>query len=339
MSVEWIIPFAVGIVSLLGTGWLAHFLRRRGMMDNPNERSSHKIPTPRGGGLAPVCALFLGLGAASTAGTTNLTPMFFAAWAMVIAVGLIDDKLDLSAKIRMAVHVGAAVLVVINCGPMNFIPLPAPIYRDFQWFAYPMTFLWLIGVLNLYNFLDGIDGFAGTQALWVGLGVALILGQPMIGACIAAAALGFLVHNWHPAKIFMGDVGSASLGFLFACLPFYLRPTMVAESIFVMAMLLWFFLADGTFTILRRLSKGEKIWQAHRSHLYQRLTIAGRSHGQVVLLVAMLQAALFAVLVWSGLSLDTHAWLVAVTALGLFGIYWAWVVREEKSQDTVPAKA
>lgn len=337
MSVEWFIPVVVGLVSLLGTAWLAHFLRRRGMMDTPNARSSHKVPTPRGGGIAPMGALFLGLVALSLLGRVALTPMFFAAWAMVIGVGFFDDKRNLSARIRMAVHLCAAVLVVIDTGPLAFIPLPEPIYRPCAYLAYPVTFLWLVGVLNLYNFLDGIDGFAGTQAVWVGLGVAIIFGNSLVGVCIVAAALGFLAHNWHPAKIFMGDVGSASFGFFFACLPFYLRPGAAAEGVFVMAMLLWFFLADGTFTIGRRLLRGEKIWQAHRSHLYQRLTIAGRPHHVVVLLVALFQSVLFAMVLWVGLDLSRKAWLVVGLASALFVVYWAWVVRAEKRDEPLLA--
>lgn len=338
MSVEWLIPVVVGLVSLLGTAWLCRFLRQRGMIDTPNARSSHQVPTPRGGGIAPMGALFLGLVVLSLLGRVALTSMFYVAWALVIGVGFFDDKLNLSARIRMTVHLAAAVLVVIDAGPLAFIPLPEPMYRPCAYLAYPITFVWLVGVLNLYNFLDGIDGFAGTQAVWVGLGVAIFFGEPLVGICIVAAALGFLAHNWHPAKIFMGDVGSASFGFFFASLPFYLQPGTVAEAVFVMAMLLWFFLADGTFTILRRLSRGEKIWQAHRSHLYQRLTIAGWPHHGVVLLVALFQSALFATVHWVGLDLSRKAWLVVAVASVLFLVYWAWVVRAEKRDQPLPAE-
>src|SRR5206468_6921221 len=127
-----------------------------------------------------------------------------------------------------------------------------------------------------YIFLAGIDGHAGLQGAVAGLGVALLhtVGSfTTIGMAVCGACAGFLVHNWHPARIFMGDVGSATLGFILAAVPFQTSGRWRSDSVFFVALFLWFFLADGAFTVFRRLWRGEKVWEAHRTHLYQRLVI------------------------------------------------------------------
>ena len=198
----------------------------------------------------------------------------------------------------------------------------------------------VVGLLNVYNFMDGIDGLAGLQAVVAGLawwGCARYLGAPAagsLGLLIAAGAMGFLTLNWPPAKIFMGDAGSTVLGFSFAVLPLLVwveaRPPSGFFSLLVVGLLLvWPFWADGAFTILRRLRKRENIFKAHRSHLYQRLVIAGKSHLLVTVVYGVL-AVIGSVLGWVVIRGFTWAIPLSVfVVLVLFGCLWLWTVESE----------
>ena len=202
------------------------------------------------------------------------------------------------------------------------------------WLGVPLAFFWVVGLTNAYNFMDGIDGLAGSQAViagvgWAGLG--WLRGEPLVsllGLLVAGSSLGFLLHNWPPARIFMGDVGSAFLGFTFAALSVLAaqqNPRLAVAGI----LLLWPFIFDTIGTFLRRLRRRENVFAAHRSHLYQRLVIAGYSHRTVTLLYSGLAlVGLVLALVWV-LALPGADWL----ALGLPGLLgfglWQFVVRAE----------
>jgi UDP-N-acetylmuramyl pentapeptide phosphotransferase/UDP-N-acetylglucosamine-1-phosphate transferase len=201
-----------------------------------------------------------------------------------------------------------------------------------------ITFFWVMGLINAYNFMDGIDGLAGVQAVVAGLGWALlggIEGQILIssfGLLVAASSLGFLGHNWSPARVFMGDVGSAFLGYAFAVLPVMA----IAENphLFLAGVLLvWPFVFDPTFTFIRRLRNGEDVFSAHRSHLYQRLVITGYSHRFVTLLYLGLNlTGLGLALLW-GLKFP---WATIATALSLPILclaFWSFVVFSERNDS------
>lgn len=280
------LAFTTFAFSALITWLLVGFMRKKGIIDIPNERSSHEIPTPRGGGMAIIVSFLLAsLALLYFHPIENLPGLFFWTGLVLVAItSLLDDRLNLPVYIRFGLHLAAAVMVSLETGGFEKFPLPQPYAFDLGVFNHPLTVFWILAVLNIYNFLDGIDGYAAVQGLVACIGLALL--NPMgtgfeLSILLAAAIAGFLVFNWHPAKIFMGDIGSASLGFIFATLPFYLTEVPVNVGIFSMGIFLWFFLADGAFTILRRVLKGEKIWEAHRSHIYQRLVIKGFSHAKV----------------------------------------------------------
>jgi len=178
--------------------------------------------------------------------------------------------------------------------PAVWLPGAGPVALG--WLAGPLAFLWLVGLTNAYNFMDGIDGIAGGQAVVAGLGWAVIGAMRaeqetvVFALLLAGASLGFLTRNWPPARVFMGDVGSTFLGFSFAALPILVDP--VDSHLFLAGVIfVWPFVFDAGFTMLRRLFRGENILQAHRSHLYQRLVITGWSHRAVTLLYAGLAAA------------------------------------------------
>lgn len=278
--------------------WLSQ--NRQILLDVPNERSSHTQPTPRGGGLAIVIVTLFGIWLSGVVLNTEeiwLLATYTAAALMIAGVSLVDDWITLSSRIRFTIHIIAAVLVVIGIGFWQTIPLPFIGNFQIGLLGIPLTLIWIVGLTNAYNFMDGIDGIAGTVALIAGATWAMIgssYGVPLIinlGLLLAASSLGFLAHNWHPARIFMGDVGSAFLGFTFAVLPLLivnLAPQHLSNELFLAAgiLVVWPFLFDAVFTFIRRLSQGEKVWEAHRSHLYQRLVIVGFRHNLVTIIYA-----------------------------------------------------
>jgi UDP-N-acetylmuramyl pentapeptide phosphotransferase/UDP-N-acetylglucosamine-1-phosphate transferase len=202
-------------------------------------------------------------------------------------VSWIDDIRSLPNRIRFAVHLGCAIAAVAVLGPVRQVSLGSFGSVDFGAAAWPLTLLWIVGLTNAFNFMDGIDGIAGITAAAAGAALAAaaaVFASPAVGgvaAAFAAAAGGFLACNWQPAKIFMGDVGSAFCGFLLAVLPLAVPPTAVPTAVAVAVAGLWPFIFDTGLTIIRRGLRRENIFQAHRSHLYQRLVIAGWSHRAV----------------------------------------------------------
>lgn len=350
-----IILFAVtAVVAGLAVRAMRWEAQRRALLDRPNDRSSHELPVPRlgGGAFMPVVLTAIAFFAPRNAIPTGLLAAFLGGAALLFVIGLIDDVVSLSTGLRFAMHFAVAGAVLA----MTAKAWPAGVdagwwsaaLRPPSWGFWALA-LWIVGVLNLYNFMDGIDGLAGLQAVIAGLAWAVAgvaMGAPWVavtGAAMAAGAAGFLSLNWPPAKIFMGDAGSTVLGFCFAALPLMLvveikRAVQFELLLVTGALLVWPFLADGGFTILRRLRKGENIFQAHRSHLYQRLVIAGVSHARVTCVYGAL-AVLGAGLAWRVLRGEpravTSAAGIAATA---FALLWLWVARCERRAAIGPAK-
>jgi len=287
-------------------------------MDHPNERSLHEIPVPRGGGLGILAGLVVAL--------VLLVPLpQELAWVagLALAVGafsFLDDLYHLSPLVRFLVQgILAGVLVAQGAWPAQW-PLPGGL----GWpVAVGAAFSWLfvVWMTNLYNFMDGMDGFAGGMAV-IGFGTLAVLGwmggdprYALLCVSVAAAAAGFLWFNFPPARLFMGDVGSAALGFLAAGLLLWadragLFPFWAGLLVFSP------FIVDATVTLLRRLLRGEKVWQAHRSHYYQRLVQMGWGHRRTVL--------------WEyGLMLLCAAsavWAVQAGMIAQWGVLVAWAV-------------
>lgn len=272
---------------------------RRGMLDVPGTRSSHRVPTPRGGGVVIVVAALVAPLVAAPIVSVPITPVlvaWLAGGAAVALVGWVDDTRSLSSRVRLVVQAAAAVMVLIGAGCWSELALPLAGQVPLSWAGCPLGLLWMVGMTNAYNFMDGIDGIAAGQAIVAGLAWAVIghlSGAPdvaAIGVAIALSSTAFLLHNRPPARIFMGDVGSGFLGFTFAALPLLLtagggsvdRPRLPATG----AALVWPFLFDAAFTFAARLARGENVFEAHRRHLYQRLVIAGASHAGVSALFA-----------------------------------------------------
>lgn len=337
--------FCLAIGSYLGVSLLCWYFTEKQILDIPNERSSHTSPTPRGGGLIIVALSTIGLVI-----VWFLNPIWepralvaFLAGAWLIAVvSWLDDVRSLSNRVRFAVHSFSAVLVIVGFGFWRVVDLSVLGAVTLGWLGVIVTFLWIVGLTNVYNFMDGIDGIAGAQAVIASLGWALLGwsdNQPLVaalGLLLAATSLGFLGHNWPPARIFMGDVGSAYLGFTFAALS-VIAAQHNARFVVFGVLLVWPFVFDASFTILRRLSRHENIFAAHRSHLYQRLVIAGYSHRSVSLLYTGLALiGVILALAWA-LGLPGSDWLVVSIPILLFLGLWQLVVRSEtKSHSAQP---
>ena len=275
-------------IAWAATGALPTLLERLAVIDTPNERSSHARPTPRGGGIAVLAAVAICWFVAAPPGLLPLLALGLA----LGAVGWWDDVRGLPATFRLAAQAGAvgAGLALADIGPVFQGFLPASLDRALA----ALVWLWFV---NLFNFMDGIDGIAGTEAATIALGLAwataaTVPGGGLAEAAIAGAALGFLAWNWPPAKIFLGDVGSQALGFLLG----FLLLRAAGDGQWAIALILpLYFLADATLTLLRRLFAGEAVWRAHRSHAYQRAVRAlGGAHRPVLLKVLALDAALLA---------------------------------------------
>jgi len=262
---------------------------RSNLLDIPNERSSHSLPTPRGGGLAIVIVTLIScvvLWYLEPHGPINGVVSILIGAVLVAAISYWDDLHSLPYWVRFIVHLAVAGIVVIGIGYWRILQIPFFCVLNLDWIGLPVTLLWIVGMINAYNFMDGIDGIAGGQGVVAGLGWAILgwmSGQFLIagiGVVLAASCLGFLGHNWSPARIFMGDVGSAFLGYLFAVMT-VVAGQHVSRLAFAGVMLVWPFIFDTSFTFLRRVVHREKVFTPHCSHLYQRWVATGYSHKKI----------------------------------------------------------
>ena len=310
---------ALGL-SVAGTRLILAWLLERRYLDHPNERSSHSAPVPRGGGLAVAPAIVLAWGGLKLAeGMDGWNAALLAGAAALLALSWLDDRHTLPAAPRFLIH-GAAVAAALACLPPDALVFEGmlPLWADRL-----LAGLGWVWFLNLYNFMDGIDGITGIETACLGLGLGLLAPLAAGPALICAAAgLGFLVWNWHPARIFLGDSGSIPLGFLLGGLLVQLAASgHLAAALILPA----YYLADATITITRRLLAGEKIWQPHRKHFYQRAVQGGRSHAQVSLAIlgGNLVLVLAALMAASGQVLAGSLTAVAVVA-ALLGLLQSW---------------
>lgn len=278
----------MAVLAAVGTGIFRRVALKRGLLDRPNERSSHTVPTPRGGGivfvglwLIAVAGLFL-TGQLSSRATLALLPGALA----VAAVGYLDDLRQVSARTRAAVHVAAGAFAVMMIGGFETMSF-GPWTLQLGVFGYGFATLAIAWSINLFNFMDGTDGISSTEGIFVlGFGGAFLaaVGSEMaLPAWLLAAALtGFFLWNKPQAKIFMGDAGSGFIGLLIGVF------AISGETTAHVPALLWLvlyavFVCDATVTLARRILKGEKWYVAHRSHAYQRLVHgAGWSHRKVL---------------------------------------------------------
>ena len=286
----WLALFAA---STGGTWAFCHYATRNGLIDTPNHRSSHSAPTPRGGGIV-IVLLATSLWIFATALdilSLNQGLALIVAGATAAAAGYMDDKGHLSKRTRFSAHILASSLVVILLSPMPTVVVSASYTVDLnqlRWF--PIVMVAIVWLTNLYNFMDGIDGIAASHALCAlaASGATLyIMGevdQSKLLILLFAIVFGFLIWNWPPAKLFMGDVGSTYLGIMFGTLALITAETL---SIWFWIIILATFIGDASWTLMIRIFSGQNWREAHRLHAYQKISPTQLRHKSTALLYSL----------------------------------------------------
>lgn len=245
----------------------------------PNERSLHDIPTPKGGGIAITLTWYIGISVLFFSGIIEKN-LYFAllSGAMLAFVSLVDDLKGLRPGIRLAVHFLTAIAAFYFMHGLRPLIMPE-LQINYNYIVYPLAIIGMVWFINLFNFMDGVDGFASVEVITVAA-VLFIMSWNIITILLIACVAGFLCWNWPKARIFMGDVGSTQLGFTLVVLGIYFHNTF-EFSILNWIMLTSPFWFDATLTLFRRWRNGEKLSEAHRKHVYQRTVQAGFSHEEV----------------------------------------------------------
>ena len=304
------------------TGLFRLIALRVSIVDVPNHRSSHEVPTPRGGGIAITCTFFIG---SFILALFNLIEggqflLLLCCSSAIAVVGFIDDCRPVPALTRFIVHVVVSSITIWFLYQTNFMVSRSGIFT-LSWLFLPIITFILVWLINLYNFMDGIDGIAGVEAVTVFFGAATILwlnggnhGHIQWLLILSAAILGFLVKNWPPAKIFMGDSGSGFLGFV---LGYFTIITSVHAEINLWSWLILggVFVTDATVTLLRRLIKGERIFEAHRSHSYQILAQRYNSHRKITLGVLLVNVLWLFPFAFMAAIYPNHAPIITLVSL------------------------
>ncbi|MCD5996901.1 glycosyltransferase family 4 protein [Pseudomonas sp. CDFA 602] len=319
---EWLSVITVAFLSLALTASIRRYALSRSLMDIPNARSSHTVPTPRGGGVSIVVAFLLATVALALAGLipSSVAIALSGAGALVAVLGFMDDHGHIAARWRLLGHFAAAVWALIwldGLAPVRFIGMtvhPGMVVQILAAF-------YLVWMLNLYNFMDGIDGIASVEAVTVCGGISLIyvlsgssglLWGPLL---LAGAVTGFLYWNFPPARIFMGDAGSGFLGIVLGILS--VQASWTSPQLFwAWLILLGVFVVDATVTLFHRLLRGEKLYEAHRSHAYQFASRRYGKHLPVTLGVGLIN------LFW---LLPIALWVVLKNGEGAAGLIIAYV--------------
>ena len=269
------------------------------LVDLPNRRSAHALPTARGAGVA--------IAATASLAAIVVVVRWPGLWREILlgvilpslaigAVGIVDDTRPLRASLRLAIQIAVATAMTALLGPLPGIAFPGLPAWEFGWLGWPLTVLWIVGMINAFNFMDGADGMAALGAVVAGVLIAMIgfetrsLGAMLLAAFVAAAAGGFLVFNWQPARVFMGDAGSGYLGTFLAALPLLFNGPERGRSLLPIAMCLWPYIYDPLLSVLRRIGQGKNPLVPHREFLFHRLVRSGVSHARASLVYAALAA-------------------------------------------------
>lgn len=302
-------------ISFTLTYLIKNYAIKKSLVAQVTDRSSHTTPTPHGGGIAIAVTWFIGI--TYLYYTNSIEPILYFALMVGIIISVIsylDDLYELSAKTRILVQGLVAGLGLYLLGGFESLNL-ALFSLENQIFTNIFAFFMIIWFINLYNFLDGIDGYAGSEAIFLSLAGFLFFGDAHFLVLIFSV-LGFLIWNWHKAKIFMGDVGSTLLGYNIAIFTIYYA-NQEASNFWIWMSLFGVFWFDATLTLFRRYTNGEKLSQAHKEHAYQKLTQYGFSHSKVVLYSLLINTILF-VLVYYSTNIFLAFILATILLLALY---------------------
>lgn len=320
-----LVAAVTALLSWAGTAYMRRLALASGLLDRPNARSSHRVPTPRGGGVAIVLAAncgLLALGARHRIDSHLLVALLGGGLAVAL-VGFADDRRSVPPGIRLLVHLSAAIWTIAWLGGLPPLRLGNTLVA-LHLTGSIIAVIAVVWTLNLFNFMDGIDGIAASEAIFIAWAGAMLNaatgpadGSVVYGAVIGAACLGFLVWNWPPARIFMGDVGSGYVGYVLATLALAgARDRPVALPAWTI--LGGVFFVDATVTLLRRWARGEKIYQAHRSHAYQHLARRLGRHGPVTVMVLAVNLLWLLPCAWLATRMQNVAlWIVLAALLPL----------------------
>ena len=285
--------FVFFLLSFLLTYIIKNYAIKNSLVAKVNERSSHRIPIPHGGGIAIAITWFTGLVYLFIQNQID-NSLFYALMAgtIISVVSYLDDLYELSARIRLFTQAFVAIVGLYLLGGFEnldlfFFTIKNPLFTNI------IAFFMIIWFINLYNFLDGIDGYAGSEAIFLALSGYVFFGGSHF-LVLTMSILGFLVWNWHTAKIFMGDVGSTLLGYNIAIFTLYYA-NQDASNFWVWIILFGLFWFDATFTLYRRYRNGEKLSKAHKNHAYQRLHQSGWRHDKIVLFSILVNLILFGI--------------------------------------------
>lgn len=275
------LPIILLLIALVFFSYAATFVikklaHRYQIVDVPNQRSSHKIVTPRGGGLAIVITWYIGISILFLAGYLECSLYYALMCGILLAiVSMLDDIITLSPKIRLVAQ------ILVSLGALLFLKGLYPValggYEfNIKLILYPLTLIGIVWFINLYNFLDGIDAYVSIEAIFLAAAFFLFTESPIV-LVLMASVIGFLFWNWPKAKIFMGDVGSTQLGFILVVLGIYFHNQNEVSILYwiLLTSPFWF---DATFTLFRRWRNKEKLSNAHKKHAYQRIVQFGFSH-------------------------------------------------------------
>jgi UDP-N-acetylmuramyl pentapeptide phosphotransferase/UDP-N-acetylglucosamine-1-phosphate transferase len=269
----------IAFSSFLLTYLIRRIALRKKLVSIPNQRSLHVIPTPVGGGLAIVITWYIGITILFFSGIIERELYFALLTGVILAiVSFINDVIDIKPLVRLFFHFITAIIAFILLGGLRKLVIPG-IEFNYNFLIYPLAIIGIVWFINLFNFMDGVDGFASMEAITICLVIFLLSGN-IINLLLIACISGFLFWNWPKAKIFMGDVGSTQLGFILVILGIYFHNT-YQFSILNWIMLSSPFWFDATLTLFRRWRNGENIGEAHRKHAYQRIVQSGFSHLRV----------------------------------------------------------
>ena len=324
-------------LAYFGVDFVRTWLMKKQVIDLPNERSSHSIPTPRGGGLVIVLGtLVVALVSMFFSQSWRESIVFIIVGCGVAWIGWQDDIRSLSPKLRFLFQGVAALATIVGLGYFESISIPLFGELHLDIFGIPITLLWIMGLINAFNFMDGIDGISGSVALTAALGWMLFLGISgwfsssifWIALAIAATNLGFLGQNWPPARIFMGDVASTFLGYCFAVLPL-LSVNKIEDAFLLGVIVMWAYILDTLITFVRRLIKGERVFAAHRTHIYQRLVISGYQVASITSLYLLL-TSLGVVLAYAWIN--QYAFAPAAIIIGL-PLLWIFLIGFTKYRE------
>lgn len=317
--------------SISVTGLIQKYAIKHSLIDVPNERSSHSIPTPRGGGLSIIIPVLLCIVILLLIEQLdrNIALALGTGCFFVASVGWIDDHEHIPANWRALLYGIAAVLAVYFLAESdNFQSVFH--YQSFGIVSNFLIVIWIVWMTNLYNFMDGTDSLAAIQTICTALIVGVIFwlegqhGLATVCFVISASSCGFLYWNWPPAEIFMGDVGSCPLGFCFGVLA-VIGEIQGSVSFTVFFILLSIFICDTTLTLLLRIFTNEKWYQAHKSHAYQRLVQLGISHKKLAIVILFVNVAILWPLAWVAYQKQDLAIYIASLAGLLMAILWGMI--------------